>query len=142
LEIIQCWQMSAELGIFMIPIRIFNPKRDVSIIKNCIFDTGFSGYIGLDQNTILMLKLNKVGVGRGISIDRQIEVENFEAIAELIDNNQAQIAKIENIDEIKDEMSKYLIPVQSINLPIIGMRVISQFRWLMVSDKKIICLIK
>ena len=134
--------MSAELGIFMIPIRIFNPKRDVSIIKNCIFDTGFSGYIGLDQNTILMLKLNKVGVGRGISIDRQIEVENFEAIAELIDNNQAQIAKIENIDEIKDEMSKYLIPVQSINLPIIGMRVISQFRWLMVSDKKIICLIK
>ncbi|HUX97961.1 MAG TPA: hypothetical protein VMV49_00260 [Candidatus Deferrimicrobium sp.] len=142
MEIIQCWQMSAELGIFMIPIRIFNPKRDVSIIKNCIFDTGFSGYIGLDQNTILMLKLNKVGVGRGISIDRQIEVENFEAIAELIDNNQAQIAKIENIDEIKDEMSKYLIPVQSINLPIIGMRVISQFRWLMVSDKKIICLIK
>jgi predicted aspartyl protease len=142
LEIIQCWQMNAELGIIIIPIRIINPKTKISIIKNCIFDTGFSGYIGLDQDTILMLKLNKVGVGKGISIDRSIEIENFEAIAELIDKNQAQIAKIENIDKGKGEENKYLIPVQSINLPIIGMRVISQFRWVIISDRKIICLIK
>ena len=142
MEIIQCWQMNAELGIFIIPIRIINPKSKISIIKTCIFDTGFSGYIGLDQGTILMLKLNKVGVGKGISIDRQIEIENFEAMAELIDKNQAYIAKIENIDTTRDEEHKYLIPVQSINLPIIGMRVIAQFRWMIFSDKQTICLVK
>jgi len=134
--------MIAELGIFIIPIRIINPKSKISIIKPCIFDTGFSGYIGLDQDTILMLKLNKVGIGRGISIDRQIEIENFEAMAELVDKNQAYIAKIENNDTTRDEEHKYLIPVQSINLPIIGMRVISQFRWMIISDKQTICLVK
>lgn len=134
--------MHAELRVFMIPIRIINPQTKLSIIKTCLFDTGFSGYVGLDNSTISMLKLTKMGTGKGLSINKIVEIENFEGTVELIDENQAPIAIIKNVDENKDQSDKTLIPIQAIKLPIIGMRVITQFRWLIVSDKQIICLIK
>ncbi|MHA1651792.1 MAG: hypothetical protein ACTSYB_16490 [Candidatus Helarchaeota archaeon] len=142
MEILQCWKMHADLHVFIIPVRISNPETKLSIVKNCLFDTGFSGYIGLDHSTISMLQLPKMGTGRGLSIDRLVEIENFEGTAELIDANQASIATIKNIDTTNIQTHKTLIPIQSINIPIIGMRVITQFRWLILPDKELICLLK
>jgi len=79
---------------------------------------------------------------RGLSIDRLVEIENFTRTAELIDANQASIAKIKNIDDTTIQTEKTLIPIQSIKIPFIGMRVLTQFRWLIIPDKELICLLK
>ena len=42
------WIIGRELGVYKIPICIVNPETDVSVVKICLFDTEFSGYLGFD----------------------------------------------------------------------------------------------
>src|SRR5271157_6479401 len=61
MDVIHYWQMNEQLNLYAIPITITNPDTGASLIKSCVFDTGYSGYLGLDFETINHLGLEKVG---------------------------------------------------------------------------------
>ena len=141
MNIKQCWQMEELLQVFRIPIRISNPGSDHSEIKYCLFDTGFSGYLGLEKDTIDALNLPKTGEGRALTVQGIITYENYSGIAEIVNENQEILETISNSEE-KNDSEKNIIPIQEFNVPILGMKAICQFSWFILSEQKIICLLK
>ena len=136
-----CWEINSELNAFTIPIRFINPKKQLSMIKFCLFDTGFTGYFGLDKKTISELDLEQIGQGKAFTISSDINYENYLVQAELIDDKQAVLGKVKNIDESLDVKKQNDISVQQFKLPLIGIKSIIQFSWLILEGKKWVCLI-
>lgn len=126
---------------FRIPLRITNPQSKIAIIKYCLFDTGFSGYLGLDKDTIESLSLPQNGTGKGMTVKGLIDYKNYEGIGEIVDENQKTLEKVRNLD-IPNTPPVAPILIQEFNFPIVGMKIICQFSWLILSEKKIICLLK
>ncbi len=135
MDILCGWQIDEKLNVFRIPIRIINPDTQDSIIKHCLYDTGFSGYLGLDKDTISLLKLNNIGHGKGLTITGIIEYNNFEGFIEIINQKQEAIAKIINREQQNVPGKKKIIPIQEFDIPIIGIKSILQFSWLILSEK-------
>src|SRR5271157_4412850 len=77
MDVIHYWQMNEEINLYAIPIAITNPDTGASLIKSCVFDTGYSGYLGLDFETINYLGLVKVGGGEGYTVSGKIEYETY-----------------------------------------------------------------
>lgn len=127
------WTIDPTLKVFRIPLRIKNPKSEAHLTKYCLFDTGFSGYLGLDMETIKRLLLPEKGFGKGVVAKGLIEYKNFEAIIELVDNEDNTIGIIENLDE---DSNDNIISVQEFDIPIVGIKVIQQFSWLILAEKK------
>ena len=119
MDVVGGWQLDENFGIYRISVRIINPETKNSVIKFCLFDTGFSGYLGLDNNTIASLNLKKIGMGKGFTVNGFIEYQNYEAIAEIVDNEEKPIGKIQMIDT---ETEETIIPIQEFNLPIMGVK--------------------
>ncbi len=136
MNISQCWQLNPILNVFQIPVRIQNPQNGLSIVRNCIFDTGFTGYLGLDLNTIKELKLPSIGKGKAFTITGEIEFENFSGNIEIIGESQSTLGEIKNLDVKSDENG---IPIQVLKNPLIGIKSIVQFSWLILKDKNWIC---
>ena len=134
----QCWQLNPDLNAFVIPIRIQNLQNGLSIIRNCIFDTGFTGYLGLDLNTIKELKLPSIGKGKAFTITGEIQFENFAGKIEILGENQSILGEIKNIEI---DFSGAEIPIQVFKIPLIGIKSIVQFSWLILEEKKWICFI-
>lgn len=141
MNIRQCWLINPKLNAFTIPLRFTNPKSKISIVKYCVFDPGFTGYFGLDKNTIMELGLEQIGQGKALTITGEISYENYLAQVELIDEKQAILGKIINIDELSDAKNTDHIPIQLFSLPLMGIKSITQFSWLILGKKKWICLI-
>ncbi len=140
------WKMEKTLQTFLIPIRITNPKTNVSLIKMCIFDTGFSGYLGLDQQSIQNLGLPKAGFGKALTVSGEIHIDNFYGKVDLMNTNQVPCGQILfkesiSINDVNEDHSLDEIPIQMLNLPLLGMKSIAQFRWLLLPDKEAICLL-
>ena len=71
-----------------------------------------------------------------------IEYENFEGIIEIISQDQKVIGRIINKDiSIKNAVNN-IIPIQEFDIPIIGLKSILQFSWLLLFDKKVMFLLK
>ena len=68
MNILSGWQIDKNLGVFRIPIRITHPSTRLSVIKYCLFDSGFSSYFGLDKTTIKLLELTKIGQGKRLTV--------------------------------------------------------------------------
>ena len=47
------FKLEVDLNVFRVPVRITNPKNKISLIKYCIFDTGFTGHIALDEEQFI-----------------------------------------------------------------------------------------
>ena len=103
---------------------------------------GFLVYLGLDKATINLLGLTKIGQGKGLTVTGLIEYDNFEGIIEIIDQDQKVIGRIINIEISIKNTENIIIPIQEFDIPIIGIKSILQFSWLLLSDKKAIFLLK
>jgi len=132
------WKLEEDFGIYRIPLRITNPETQTSIIKNCLFDTGFSGYLGLDENTITELNLKNIGIGKGYTVQGIIDYQNFEGLAEIIDD---QLNPISTIHELDSGNEKEIIPIQEFNIPILGIKSIRQLSWLILAERDAIFII-
>jgi len=133
------WRLDSELSVYRLPLRITNPETNEWIMKYCLFDTGFSGYLGLDKETISLIHLSETGYGKGLVAKGVIEYKNYEAIVELIDENDAIIEKVYKIDTLEKED---VISIQEFDIPILGIKIIKQFSWLILSDENILYLLK
>ncbi len=141
MDILKCWEIEDTLQVFRIPLRITNPQSNVSIICNCIFDTGFSGYLGLNKDTIASLNLPQAGTGKTLTVKGLIDYKNYESFGEIVDANQKILQQIKNLD-LPDNTSQAPILIQEFNFPILGMKSICQFSWMILSEKKILCLLR
>lgn len=137
MEVVQAWNWNEELNTFLIPIRFKNPITLVTKIKWCIFDTGFSGYFGLDEETIHLLGLQSIGKAKARTVSGIQEFENFIGNAEIIDGKQQSLA----IFHLTSENLEVLIPIQNFQVPLIGMKSINQFSWLILTKNHTLCLI-
>ena len=136
------WILDEDFEVFRIPIRIINPETSLSIIKTCLFDTGFTGYLGLDKETIEKLNLSKIGIGKGLTIKGLVDFDNYEANIEIIDNEDNTLIKINNIDDSDVESENDRIPIQEFKIPIIGMKSIRQINWMILSKRKALFILK
>ena len=103
---------------------------------------GFLVYLGLDKATINLLGLTKIGQGKGLTVSGLIEYDNFEGIIEIINQDQKGIGRIINKEISIKNTENIIIPIQEFDIPIIGIKSILQFSWLLLSDKKAIFLLK
>ncbi len=103
---------------------------------------GFLVYLGLDKATINLLRLTKIGQRKGLTVSGLIEYDNFEGIIEIINQDQKVIGRIINIEISIKNTENIIIPIQEFDIPIIGIKSILQFSWLLLSDKKAIFLLK
>ncbi|MFX1397924.1 MAG: hypothetical protein ACFFAS_12880 [Promethearchaeota archaeon] len=142
MDILCGWKLDPVLNIFRIPIRIINPITQDSVIRHCLFDTGFSGYAGLSKETITSLKLERVGRGKGVTVSGIIDYNNYIAMIEIVDQEEKTVASIVNKDYGKELENKSLIPVQEFGIPILGIKAIIQFSWLIESEIQAILLMK
>jgi hypothetical protein len=141
MNIRQCWEINSKLNAFTIPVRFINPKNKISVIKYCVFDPGFTGYFGLDKKTIIELGLEQIGQGKALTITGDISYENYFGQVELIDEKQSILGKFKNVDELIDKKNIEQIPIQLFRLPLMGIKSITQFSWLILGKKQWICII-
>lgn len=129
-------------------VRITNPKTSINVIKSCIFDTGFTGYFGLDDKILQDLNLKKISQGKGYTVFGAITYDNYLCKVEILKPDKTPIKTIKiNKDEISQLPKEYqnkneFIIAQKFDIPLIGMRAIIQFNWLIIKAKKIICMIQ
>lgn len=142
MDILCGWKLDPDLNIFRVPIRIINPVTQKSLITHCLFDTGFSGYAGLDKETIASLDLESIGHGKGVTVSGVIEYNNYIAIIEIVNLEETTVAQIFNKDHEKELENKFLIPIQEFDIPILGIKAIKQFSWLIQSEIEAILLMK
>ncbi|KKM13207.1 hypothetical protein LCGC14_1718630 [marine sediment metagenome] len=142
MNILGGWKLDPQLQIYRIPVRISNPETKVTLVKYCIFDTGFTGYFGLDKESIKLLNLPKIGRGKGVTVSGLIEYDNYNGIVEIVDQEQRAIIKILNKTKQEEIKSVEIIPIQEFGIPIIGIKSISQISWLILSEREAIFILK
>ncbi len=142
MNILGGWKLDPQLQIYRIPVRISNPETKVTLVKYCIFDTGFTGYFGLDKESIKLLNLPKIGRGKGITVSGLIEYDNYNGIVEIVDQEQRTIIKILNKTKQEEIKSVEIIPIQEFGIPIIGIKSICQISWLILSEREAIFILK
>lgn len=130
------WKFEVNSQTYRIPIRITNPETKVSIIKYCIFDTGYTGYCSLEHLTIAQLGLKRVGMGKALTIQGSIEYQNYEAFLEIVNEEKTTINQISNLDDPSKP-----IPIQEMGINLIGIKLINQNKWLIAGDQQILVLI-
>ncbi len=146
-----CWLMSEPLGTFLVPLRVANPGNKVNKVVWCIFDSGFTGYVSLDAGTIKDLSLDPAGKGRAHTITGSVDYETFLGMAEIVDEKQRSIVMLKRDErvvlrehaigvDVKD-LDPAIIPIQQFRHPLFGMQAIQQFSWLIVAEKKMLCLV-
>jgi predicted aspartyl protease len=140
MDIVSAWGRESTTGTFRIPVKIINPNSNTIIVKYCLFDTGFSGYLGLDKETIKDLGLKQIGIGKALTANGLLDYSTFLGKAELIDQKNDSIGGITSI--LEDKIEKKNIPVQEFEINIIGIKAIVQFNWLILGDKDILCILK
>ena len=139
MEIAVAWNIEEQTNTFRIPIRVFNPTTSISIIKHFIFDTGFSGYLALDKETINQLGLERIGLGKAMTVNGLIEYNSYLGQAEFIDEKDGKLSSIEEINSTLK--TNHTIPIQEFNINLIGMKSILQNSWLILKSK-VLCLLK
>ncbi len=139
MEIAVAWNIEEQTNTFRIPIRVFNPTTNISIIKYFIFDTGFSGYLALDKETINQLGLERIGLGKAMTVNGLIEYNSYLGKAEFIDEKNGKLSTIEELTSTLK--TNHNIPIQEFNINLIGMKSILQNSWLILKSK-VLCLLK
>ena len=138
----ELWKWDPNYQAFLIPVKITHPSTGVSISKWAIFDTGFTGYMGLDPVTIKNLQLTKKGMGKGITINGITQFNIFLGKIEILSKLDQPIKTILNLEEKKMKNEKnYQIPIQEFKIPLLGLKAISQFNWVIFGEKKILALL-
>jgi predicted aspartyl protease len=141
MNVVGAWNFNEELNIFQIPIKILNSQTQESRTIICLFDTGFSGYIGLDADTINTLHLPKIGEGYATTANGLMNLQNFAGIAEIINADNTKIGETFNQERELIDPDTKIIPIQKFNIAIMGMKIIKNFHWLMLPDKKMLLMI-
>ncbi len=141
MDVLKIWQMNEILNVFQIPIKITNPDTNTTIIKPCVFDTVFTGFLGLDNQSINSLGLMKIGKGQGWAVSGKIEYDNYRGQAEFGDVKSENLGIFQNIDRVGG-LDVNQIPIQIFRIPILGMGIICQYRWLLAPDQKCILLVR
>ncbi|QEE15542.1 hypothetical protein DSAG12_01368 [Promethearchaeum syntrophicum] len=139
MEVAIAWKIEKQTKTFRIPIRVFNPSTNISIIKYFIFDTGFSGYLALDKKTINQLGLERIGLGKAMTVNGLIEYNSYFGKAEFLDENETKLSPIE--ETTSSSKTNLIIPIQEFNVNLIGMKSIIQKSW-MILHSEILCLLK
>ncbi len=134
----ELWKWDSNYQTFLIPLKIINPSTEVSINKWAIFDTGFTGYLGLDSITIKNLQLPKKGMGKGITISGITQFDIFLAKIEILSNNNQVIKPILNLETTGEE--NQIIPIQEFKIPLLGLKAIGQLNWVFFGERKILAL--
>ena len=135
--------MPEPLGTFLVPVRVANPETKVSKVLWCIFDSGFTGHLSLDASTIRDLNLKPAGKGKAHTVTGSVDYETFFGSAEIVDENQKSIAHLtatHSTGTTNPDVS--IIPIQQFRHPLLGLQSIQQLSWLIVAEKKMLCLVE
>ena len=138
MKIVQGWPFNLKLNAFIINLRILNPNNEKYIDTQAIFDTGFSGYLGLDSDSIKKLHLTKIGRGDAFTVDGNSSFDNYEAKIEILTEKKQLLKRIQSLEE----MENYIVPIQNFKIPLIGMKAIKQCSWMMIEGKDLLCLLQ
>ena len=93
----------------------------------------------MDKKTINQLGLERIGLGKAMTVNGLIEYNSYLGQAEFIDEKDAKLSVIEETtSELK---TKQIIPIQEFNINLIGMKSILQKSWVILHSK-ILCLLK
>lgn len=142
MDLRELWKWDPNYHSYLIPLKITNPSTGVSISKWAIFDTGFTGYVGLDSITIKNLQLPKKGMGKGITINGITQFNIFLAKVEILSKKNQTIKTILNLEIKKPKNKKnQIITIQEFKIPLLGLKAIGQFNWLIFGEKKILALL-
>jgi predicted aspartyl protease len=141
MQLVHSWIIDEKLDAFFISIRVQSPTTRKSIMKWCLFDTGFTGYLGLDKATLDELGLKKVGTGDAMTITGKISFTTYAGTVEIMKDAIVTLKQVHanKNDGIVEENPT--IPIQELKLPMVGMKLIQQFNWLIISEKKMLCLV-
>jgi hypothetical protein len=141
LDVKQCWTWNEDLEAFLVSVRIQNPATHVSIIKWCIFDTGFTGYLGLDSETIHNLDLLLIGEGMAKTIIGDIHFRNYAGLVDIVNPAQESLCTLYALENGFEDNAQE-IPIQEMRLPLLGGKSIIQFPWIIEPSTKLICLLE
>ena len=141
---VKCWWLIDPIHkLIPIFIRITNPENNLSMIKSALFDTAYSGYCGLDYDTIKTLKLPKIGGGKARTVAGDVDFENYFGIIDILTPEQSPIKRIELIEEDKEQLKELLkidkqsIIIQKLDLTLLGMKAICQSNWVIISSENL-----
>ena len=141
MDLRKCWRLDENFQVYRIPLRIINPQTRVSLVITCLFDLGFSGYLGLDSESIAALNLPKIGSGKALTISGLVDYDNYQSFAEIVDENQASIGQVQNLEAETDPATEPIL-IQAFNMPILGLKAINQFSWLILGQQKMLCMLE
>ncbi|TFG18503.1 MAG: hypothetical protein EU530_09190 [Promethearchaeota archaeon] len=140
MDIEAAFKLEEKLHVFRVFVRITNPKNNISLTKYCLFDTGYTGHFALDEKTIQLLRLKQLAFGKAKTITGIVQFETFQAIIELIDDKERVIYKFQNQDDL--ENNPELVPIQTFNINLIGMKAIKQRSWVIPKHQNMLVLLK
>ncbi len=141
MQLVHSWIADEMLYAFFISIRVQNPATRTSIIKWCLFDTGFTGYLGLDKATLGALGLKKLGTGDAMTVSGKISFATYAGTVEIMKDATVTLKQVHAINKDRIDRDDTTIPIQELKLPMVGMKTIQQFSWLIVAEKKMLCLV-
>jgi predicted aspartyl protease len=140
MDVEAAFKLEEKLNVFRVPVRITNPKNNISLTKYCVFDTGFTGHFALDKNTIQLLGLKRLAFGKAKTVTGIFEFETYQAFIELIDDKDGVIYKFQNLDDQGNKPE--LVPIQTFNINLIGMKAIKQKSWVIPKNQNMLILLK
>jgi predicted aspartyl protease len=135
------WKFVVESNVFMIPIQVTNPRIEKTVEVICLFDTGFSGYLGLDEKSVKKLELQKLGEAYALSAGGTIKFENYSGVATIITKDNKIVGEIFNQEREKINKDPRIIPIQKFHIAVLGMKAIRLFHWLLLPDKELLLMV-
>ena len=138
MQLLQSWTIDKTLDAFFIPVRVQNPITQKTLSKWCLFDTGFTGYLGLDKLSLEELGLEQIGTGMAITIGGKVSFSTYSAIAEIMKDASTPLKQILLDGDEKEQT----IPVQELKIPMVGIKTINKFDWLIVAERKMLCMVE
>lgn len=141
MNVIGCWKYHKESNIFLIPVLFVHPETKKSVRVTCLFDTGFSGYFGLDGDSINTLQLAKSGDAYALSAGGTVLFENYSGTAQILTADEKIIGTISNQERELIKSDLLVIPIQKFHVPIMGMKAIKLYHWLLLPDKEMLLMV-
>jgi predicted aspartyl protease len=141
MQLVHSWIIDEKLDAFFISIRVRNPITQKSIIKWCLFDTGFTGYLGLDKATLNELGLKHVGTGDAMTIAGKVSFTTYSGVIEIMKDATTTLKHVHAGDENVEDGNGSIVLIQELPIPMVGIKTIQEFNWLLVSEKKLLCLV-
>ena len=141
MQLLHSWIIDEKLNAFFIPLRVQNPTTQESVCKWCLFDTGFTGYLGLDRATLDGLGLKQIGTGKAHTITGEVSFTTYSGVVEIMKDTNTSLKNVLADEKDIEDGNDSIIPIQELNIPMVGIKTIQKFNWLIISGHKMLCMV-